>query len=113
MKSAQHNSNGQGRAASLLLNVRLFLSGSATLFHFHLGRDVEVAEFEKCDNLMLRLPLRPAQPQPEGQELLVWGKERSWEQSKGKGVVIALTLGLRGLIPPGNHFGPSSPFATH
>lgn len=47
----------QGRAPSLLLNVRLFLSGPATLFHFHLGRDVEVAEFERCDNLILRLPV--------------------------------------------------------
>lgn len=41
------------RAMGLLLNVMLFLSGPTTLFHSHLGRDVEVAEFERCDNLML------------------------------------------------------------
>lgn len=75
----------QGRAAGLLLNVRLLLSGPATLFHFYLGKDVEVAEFERCDNLMWRLPVPlPGQPEPEGQEQLVWGKERSGEQSKGR-----------------------------
>lgn len=92
----------------------LFLSGPTTPFHFHLGRDVEVAELERRDNLMLRLPVPlRGQLEPEGQGLLVWGKERSGEQSKGRGVVTPLSAGLRGLIPPGNHFGPSSPFATH
>lgn len=38
-----------------MLSGRLFLS--TTLFQFHLGREVEVAEFERCDNLMLRLPV--------------------------------------------------------
>ena len=95
----------------MLLNVKFF---SATLFHLCLGRDVEVAEFERCDNLMLRLPVPlRGHLEPEGQELLVWGKERSGEQRKETGVVITLTAGLRGLVPPGNHFGPSSPFATH
>lgn len=43
-------------------------------------------------------PLR-GQPEPEGQELLVWGKERSGEQSNGMGVVTTF-CGAQRTHPP-------------